>query len=230
MSSSVIAFLPCRRGSQRVPKKNIKPFAGVPFGLVEIKLRQLLKCTSLDSIVLTTNDEEILDYAYSLHEDRLTVHCRSEALSSASTSTDELVSHALDLIPQGHILWTHVTSPFVTQAHYEDIVHTYHKQLAQGYDSLMTTTALQTFLWRDGVPLNYDRTLEKWPRTQTLAPIHELNSAAFLASAVVYQTFQDRIGRKPYLYEMDKLTSHDIDWPEDFIVGECMVEKGCVSL
>lgn len=230
MSQSVVAFLPCRRGSQRVPKKNIKPFAGAAFGLVEIKLRQLLACPALDGIVLSTNDEAILDYADSLHEQRLIIHCRSEALSSADTSTDELVTHAVDLIDQGHILWTHVTSPFVTASHYGEIIRAYREKLTQGYDSLMTTTALQAFLWRDGMPLNYDRALEKWPRTQTLAPIHDVNSAAFLASCEVYKTLQDRIGQKPYLYEMDKLTSHDIDWPEDFVVGECLVEKGCVSL
>ncbi len=230
MNHPVIAFLPCRRGSQRVPKKNIKPFAGAPFGLVEIKLRQLLSCSLVDGVVLSTNDEEILEYAKSLNDSRLAVHQRSEILSSSETSTDELVAHALALIPQGHILWTHVTSPFVTAQHYEKIIRVYREKLNEEYDSLMTTTALQTFLWQDGVALNYDRTQEKWPRTQTLKPIHEVNSAAFLASCDIYDCSQDRIGRNPYLYELDKLTSHDIDWPEDFLVGECLVEKGAVEL
>lgn len=230
MSNRIVAFLPCRRGSQRVPQKNIKPFAGMPFGLVQIKLSQLLGCPSLHSVVLSTNDEEIIKYARSLNDDRLVIHLRADALSSSETSTDELIGHALDLIPNGHILWTHVTSPFVTSSHYERIIKAYFDGLACGSDSLMSTTCLQTFLWQDGEALNYRREIEKWPRTQTLKPLHEVNSGVFMASSEIYRDMNDRIGRRPYLYEMDKLTSYDIDWPEDFVVAECLYEKGLVSL
>ena len=43
MRISVKAFLPCRSGSQRVKNKNIKKFHKYKFGLVELKLKQLLK-------------------------------------------------------------------------------------------------------------------------------------------------------------------------------------------
>lgn len=230
MPNRVVAFLPCRRGSQRVPKKNIKPFAGVPFGLVQIKLDQLLRCSALHSVVLSTNDEEIIEYARSLGNERLVIHLRADALSSSETSTDELVGHALDLIPTGHILWTHVTSPFITAAHYDDVIKVYFKSLGEGSDSLMTTTRLQAFLWKDGKALNYSRDSEKWPRTQTIKPLHEINSGVFLASSEIYRNVNDRIGHRPYLYEMDKLTSYDIDWAEDFVVAECLLEKGLVAL
>lgn len=230
MSDKVSCFLPCRQGSQRVPRKNIKPFAGYEHGLLDIKLRQLLSCEAVDEVVLSTNDREILAYAETLNAPKLRLHQRAESLSSSETSTDDLVAHALELIPEGHILWTHVTSPFLNGPHYEKIIHCYREQLAAGYDSLMTTTALHGFLWQDGEAMNYDRTLEKWPRTQTLEPVHEVNSGVFLAPCSVYRDQDDRIGQKPYLYELDKLVSHDIDWPEDFVVAECMVEKGLVEL
>ena len=38
----------------------------------------------------------------------------------------------------------------------------------------MTTTLLQAFLWTESGPLTYDRGAEKWPRTQTLTPVHEV--------------------------------------------------------
>lgn len=78
--------------------------------------------------------------------------------------------------------------------------------------------------------MNYDRTIEKWPRTQTLAPVHEVNSGAFLAPADLYRELDDRIGRRPYLYAMDKFISFDIDWPEDFVIAECLVEKDLVKM
>lgn len=151
-------------------------------------------------------------------------------MSSSDTSTDQLVAHALELIPDGHILWTHVTSPFITEKHYDQIIRAYFDELARGYDSLMTTTAIHGFLWQDEKPMNYDRSVEKWPRTQTLKAVHEVNSGVFLASTSIYSNLDDRIGERPYLYELDKLTSLDIDWPEDFMIAECMAEKGLVDL
>lgn len=230
MSSHVTAFLPCRAGSQRVPRKNIKPFAHVEHGLIEIKLGQLVASTEIDEIVLSTNDTEILEYADSWKSEKLRLHERAAALASSETSTDQLVAHALDLVGDGHILWTHVTSPFITARHYDEILTTYRTKLAGGYDSLMTTTEIHGFLWQDERPMNYDRAVEKWPRTQTMKPVHEVNSGVFLAPADVYRTLDDRIGELPYLYAMDKLVSHDIDWPEDFVVGETMLEKGLVEL
>lgn len=57
MSDKVTCFLPCRQGSQRVPNKNIKPFAGFEFGLIEVKLNQLLKATLVDEVVLSTSQQ-----------------------------------------------------------------------------------------------------------------------------------------------------------------------------
>lgn len=229
MKEKVTCFLPCRAGSQRVVRKNIKPFAGHEHGLIQIKLRQLLAAEEIDEVVLTTNDADILAYAETLNDPRLRLHRRVEELSSSATSTDQLVAHALELIPEGHILWTHVTSPFITAQRYDEVIQTYFEQLKNGYDSLMSTTAIHGFLWQDEEPMNYDRTIEKWPRTQTIKPVHEVNSGVFMASASLYREMDDRIGCHPYLYTMDKLTSFDIDWPEDFLMAECLVEKGLVA-
>lgn len=230
MNEKFTVFLPCRAGSQRVPRKNIKPFAYFQHGLVEVKLRQLLKSHLIDEIVLSTNDLEIIAFAESLGNAKLKLHHRNEELSSSSTSTDQLVSHALDLIPDGHILWTHVTSPFITSAEYDKIIKAYKTQVKNGFDSLMTTTQIFGFLWKDGKPLNYDREIEKWPRTQTLKPVHEVNSGVFLASSNVYKENDDRIGNNPYLYISDNLIGFDVDWPVDFILAETLVEKGLVTL
>lgn len=230
MTNKITCFLPCRAGSQRVPKKNIKHFAGHEYGLIEIKLRQLINTQNIDEIVLTTNDLEILDYADSLREPRLRLHRRIEDLCSSTTSTDQLVAHAHELISQGSILWTHVTSPFITAKCYDKIINSYFEQVKQGCDSLMTTTRIQGFLWSDGQPINYDRNSEKWPRTQSLKPIQEINSGVFLASVDTYVELNDRIGRHPFMYELDKLTGFDIDWHEDFMVAECLLEKGLVTV
>lgn len=230
MTDSVVAFLPCRKGSERVPRKNIRRFGSFAHGLVEIKLGQLLASAEIDHVVLSTNDEEIIEFAESLDTPGLIVHRRVEHLSSSATSTDDLISHARELVESGHILWTHVTSPFVTSALYDEIIAAYRPALTQGYDSLMTTTLLQAFLWTESGPLTYDRSAEKWPRTQTLPPVHEVNSAVFLAPVEIYDREQDRIGSKPKLHPLDRLTALDIDWEEDFVIAEQLLLNKLVTV
>ncbi len=227
---SINVFLPCRKGSQRVPKKNIKEFAGFKNGLIEIKLKQLLECKKIDTIYLSTNDEEILAYAESLNQNRIVLHKRAEYLSSSETSTDNLVSHVLKLIPEGDILWTHVTSPFLNANAYDDIIKKYQEVKQQGFDSLMTTNLIHGFLWNKEGPINYDRTKEKWPRTQTIEPLHEINSAVFLADTEIYRNLKDRIGNNPFLYELDKIKGFDIDWEDDFKIAEAIVKAEIIKL
>ena len=219
---NINVFLPCRKGSQRVPKKNIKPFADYKNGLIEIKLNQLINAEKISKIYLSTNDEEILEYASSLNNSKIILHNRVEHLSSSETSTDDLVLHALELIKEGDILWTHVTSPFLDSKTYDEIIKKYFEVLDQGYDSLMTTNLIHGFLWNEQGPINYDRTKEKWPRTQTIEPIHEINSAVFLANSRIYEKLNDRIGNNPYLYPLDKIRGFDIDWEDDFKIAEAM--------
>ncbi|WP_211665435.1 cytidylyltransferase domain-containing protein [Leucothrix arctica] len=57
----ITVFLPYRKGSQRIPDKNTKPFAGVEEGLLKITLNQLLKCEKTNQVVLSSNDERILE-------------------------------------------------------------------------------------------------------------------------------------------------------------------------
>lgn len=227
---TINVFLPCRKGSERIPKKNIKPFAGFNYGLIEIKLKQLVEAANIDKIYLSTNDDEILDYAASLNEKKIILHKRDESLSSSDTSTDDLVAHALELIKQGEILWTHVTSPFLNAEGYEKIIQKYLEIKQKGFDSLMTTNLIHGFLWDQNGPTNYDRKMEKWPRTQTLEPLHEINSGVFIASAEIYKSLDDRIGKVPYLYSTSKVQGFDIDWDDDFKIAEAIVHSGIVKL
>ena len=223
---AITCFLPCRKGSERIPKKNIRPIGGRSFGLLEIKLGQLLDARMIDRIILSTNDEEIIAYASGLQAARLEVRPRDDVLAASSTSTDELINYAGSQVEQGHVLWTHVTSPFLSASDYDAMIEKYLEQLEQGYDSLMSVTELRSFIWNDSGPVNYDRNIEKWPRTQTLAPLYEVNSAVFLAPVEIYQRRKDRIGEQPYKYILDKVQGFDIDWEEDFLIADAMLSAG----
>ena len=213
------AFLPCRKGSQRIPDKNIKPFAGAKNGLLEIKLEQLL-ASRIDNILLSSNDERVLVYASSLQESRIEIVERPDVLSSSETSTDQLIEYVPSIIEEGDVLWTHVTSPFINAKDYNQFIDEYSLAKKDGYDSLMSVKKLQTFLW-DGVKeVNYDRSIEKWPRTQNIKPLFEVDSGVFISSIENYIKLNDRIGLKPKLCIQEGLKTFDIDWPEDFELAQ----------
>ncbi len=220
----VVAFLPMRKGSQRVKNKNIKDFSNIKGGLTFIKISQLLKSTMIDMIVISTNDEEVKSIALSFDNDKIVIDDRPELLASSETSTDDLIKYVPSIVKDCIILWTHVTSPFVTENIYDDMIDKYLENTNK-YDSLMSVTKIQKFFWDNEKPINYDKSIEKWPRTQTIEPIYEVNSGAFIADVEVYKTVHDRIGSKPFLYELSDKQSFDIDWEDDFEIAEILWSK-----
>ncbi|MFB9051985.1 cytidylyltransferase domain-containing protein [Formosa undariae] len=216
----ITAFLPCRAGSERVPGKNTKMFSGIKGGLLEVKLNQLLQARLIDRIVVSTNDQEVIDIAKSIDKN-IIIDRRPEHLATSATSTDELINYVPSIIKEGHVLWTHVTSPFLTNKVYDQAISTYLKEIETSkYDSLMSVNKIQSFLWNKEGSINYDREVEKWPRTQTISELFEINSGIFLNAVENYNIYGDRIGKKPFMFESEGYASFDIDWPQDFKLGE----------
>jgi len=215
------AFLPCRVGSERVPEKNTRWFAGTK--LFSIKLNQLAAAESIDRIVVSTNDPWIHEQA--AHYDKTVVHWRDASLCESSTSTDELIRHAADLITDGDILWTHCTSPFVTAALYDEMVAAY--RTPGEHDSLMAAHLERGFFWFHDLPMpiNYGRWDERWPRTQTVRPIYKVTSGAFIAPAEFYR-LGDRIGKSPLMFELDDTAAIDIDTQSEFDLAEHLLLSG----
>lgn len=214
----ITVFLPCRAGSQRVPKKNTKDFAGIKGGLLVIKLTTLVKVKSISKIVVSTNDQEVIDIAEGFNNSKIVIDIRPDYLASSETSTDDVINYVPTIISEEHILWTHVTSPFISANTIQEGIDLYFEE--NGYDSLMTVNKVQTFLWNQDGAINYNRKVEKWPRTQTLPSLYEINSGFFISSRNNYIKRQDRIGQKPYLFVTKGFESVDIDWPDDFILAE----------
>ncbi len=222
--NKVIAFLPCRKGSQRVKNKNIKPFSSINDGLIYIKLSQLIKVDKIEQIIVSTNDREVKRIAKLFKNAKIIIDDRPEELASSSTSTDDLIKYVPSIIESGTVLWTHVTSPFVDEGVYSKAIESYFSNLDK-YDSLMSVTKLQKFLWNESEPINYDRDIEKWPRTQTIKPVYEVNSGVFITDIDTYRKLDDRIGDRPFLFEMNEKVAFDIDWEIDFEIAELLWSK-----
>ena len=55
-------FLPCKKLVQELEIKNKRPFANIRFGLVKIKLDQLIRAKLVNKIYLSTNDNKIISF------------------------------------------------------------------------------------------------------------------------------------------------------------------------
>lgn len=218
----ISVFLPMRKGSVRVANKNIREFGSYKLGLTELKLLQLLKVERVKEIVISTDSVEIKEYAESLTDRRIRFLDRPLELFG-NCDTDELISYVVNNLDFDHLLWTHVTSPFFDNDSYNALIDKYSEILSHGiYDSIATVDRHQTFMFDSlGAPM-FDRSVKRWPRTQTLNPYYSINSAAFLAGRDVCRRRDDRIGDRPYFYESSLLESIDIDTSEQFDFGSTL--------
>lgn len=204
-------------------------FSGYPGGILELKLRQLLKCQTLSEIILSTNDEKSIEVAKAIDPagKQVRVMQRPEHLCLDTTPLQELINYVPTILNTSHIIWGHVTTPFTDSADYDKVIETYFQKLTDGNDSLITVMPYRNFLLRpeDGTIFNYNQTEGKWPRTQDLPLLYEVNHAMFITSRRIYLERGDRVGVNPYLYEQDKVRSFDIDWEEDFQIAEAIHDK-----
>ena len=224
-STELTALVPCRAGSERIPNKNTRPFAGS--SLIRIKLEQLSLVPSINKVIVSTDDPAVIAACEEFGGSKVEIHKRDPELARSETTTDELSKYFANILEFETLLWTHVTSPFVTKNVYEDAIDKYFTGLEEGNDSLIGVKRTQEFVWRsDLTAVNYDiESQGMWPRTQTIEPLFIINSAIFIASRAVMREHQNRIGISPIIYEMSELDSFDVDWESDFQTAESMWSK-----
>lgn len=228
MINDVAFFLPTRKGSERVINKNTRAFSDEENGILSLKIKQLLKVKEVPSIIVSTNDPETVKIAESFKEDRIKIIERPDHLCLSSTVIEDFINYVPTIIGAEHVYWVHATAPFVNDIDYSVALKAYYQLIEEGkYDSLISVTKIQQFLWdaTTNECINHDRSLVKWPRTQDLKPLYEINHAFYINSVANYLKNNDRIGNNPFLYELDKIKSFDIDWEDDFRIAESIYEK-----
>ena len=109
-----LAVIPARGGSKRIPRKNIKPFGGLP--MIAWSIRTATKSNCFDRIIVSTDDEEIA--AVAIEHGAEVPFFRPANLSDDYTGTIPVIAHAIDWQNQHGALATEVcciyaTAPFV---------------------------------------------------------------------------------------------------------------------
>lgn len=112
------------------------------------------------------------------------------------------------------VICTHVTSPFLKLKTIKKAVKKLNK-----YDSVISVVKHQDFSWmlkgkkKKLVPINFNPKIVR--KTQDLDPIYFLNGSFFIFKKKTFKKYNNRIGRKPYLYELKFPEWVEIDNKDD---------------
>jgi pseudaminic acid cytidylyltransferase len=87
-----VAIIPARGGSKRIPRKNIKPFAGKP--MIGYAIEAALESGQFDRVIVSTDDEEIAGVARA-HGAELPFR-RPPELADDHTPTVPVIQHAIE--------------------------------------------------------------------------------------------------------------------------------------
>lgn len=204
-----IAVVPMKLNNERLPHKNTKEFDnGKP--LCYYILDTLLKVKGIDEIYVYCSNPKIQDYIPS----GINYLKRKESLDTSQTKMNEVLKCFAEDVDADIYLMTHATAPFVSAKSIQEALD---KVKSEKYDSALAVQKVQEFLWKDEKPFNYD--LSNIPRTQDLPTIYSETSGFYIYRKEIILKHNRRIGFKPYLKEVSKIESVDIDEYEDFQIA-----------
>jgi len=217
--NQIIALLPMKGHSERVPNKNMRDFCGKP--LYHRILEVLLASKHISQVYIDTDSKQIADDTLS-NFNQVQIINRPKNLHGDFVPMNDIIAYDLTQIEGEHFLQTHSTNPLLTTSTINNAIEAYFNSLNR-HDSLFSITRLQTRLyWQDGRPINHNP--DELLRTQDLPPVCEENSNLYIFSKKSFQKHKRRIGEKPYLFEMDKIESIDIDEETDFQIAEALYQ------
>lgn len=201
----VVAFVPIKLNSQRLPHKNILPLAGHP--LCWHVVNSLLQVNKIDEVYVYCSDETIIQY---LPQGAI-FKKRNAYLDKDKVKGFEIYRNFIGEIDADIYILAHTTSPFIKSLSIENALN---HVLEGNYDSAFSAERIQTFAWFRGKPINYN--INDVPRTQDMESIWVETSGFFIFKKEIFTEFNRRIGFRPYIQEVSGLEAIDIDEKKDY--------------
>ncbi|MDD5370410.1 MAG: acylneuraminate cytidylyltransferase family protein [Anaerolineaceae bacterium] len=217
---SIIALVPMRHHSERVPEKNFRPLAGIP--LYQHILRTLEQVPEIEQTVVDT-DSPVIAAGIANHFPRVRVIERPENLRPDDVSMNEILLHDVSMVSGDWYLQTHSTNPLLRAETISRAIHAMLKDYP-AHDSLFTVTRLLTRLWDgQGRPVNHDPNVLL--RTQDLPPMYLENSCLYMFQPGTLQTRRNRLGERPLMFEISSEEAWDIDNLLEFEIADFLAKR-----
>lgn len=205
----VVSFIPIKLNNQRLPGKNTMLLNGRP--MCDYIFETISVVDTIDEKYVYCSDEAIKPFIEPYREKGLKFFKRDSYLDGFQVKGLEIIDHFVKDVDADIYVLTHVTQPFTKS---ESIKKALEKVVSGEYDSAFSAVVLQDYMWMNGKPFNYD--MKNIVRTQDLDPIYMETGAFFIFRKEVFTQLGQRIGNKPYIYEIDQFEAVDVDTAEDF--------------
>lgn len=208
----VVAVMPIKLKNERCPGKNTRMLGNKP--LLQYELDNLVSANLCDEIYVYCSSEEIIPFL----PKGVSFLKRSIELDLPTSNFNQIFSSFSEEKDADIYIFAHATAPFITIDTIKECI----EAVKSGqYDSAFCAEKLQTFLWKNGEPLNFNATC--LPRTQDLEPIYKETSGVYVFTKDVFLKYGRRIGIKPFIRCVGLKEAVDIDNPEDFELAEVLV-------
>lgn len=215
MKQKIVALLPMKGESERVPNKNMRDFNGQP--LCSIMLDKLVASELIDQVIVNTDSDPIKNFIESRY-DKVKIIERPLELRGHDVSMNKIIEYDINQYPADLYLQTHSTNPLLGEETITTAIETFIENKSNN-DSLFSVTRFQTrFYTENGEALNHDP--EVLIKTQDLPVLYEENSCIYIFTKKAFEKSKRRIGDKPILFEIDQLEAVDIDVEEEFVLAE----------
>ena len=219
MTKTITALVPMRHHSQRVPGKNFRPLDGRP--LYEHILSTLSAVPEITQVLVDTDSDEITQGVKKQFPKVLCV-LRPPELWADTVPMNEILMHDTSLVESDFYLQTHSTNPLLQVATISRAIRTLY-ELYPAYDSLFSVTRLQSRLW-DGLGRAINHNPNILLQTQDLPPMYEENSCLYVFTRETLSRKRNRLGDRPYLFEIHADEAWDIDEEIDFKLVELLIQ------
>jgi CMP-N-acetylneuraminic acid synthetase len=220
MKPKIVALVPMRHHSVRVPGKNYRLLAGKP--LYQHIIETLLSCPEISQVVVDTDSPPIMA-GLAANFPQVVRLDRPEYLRADTMPMNEILLHDTAHVPADLYLQTHSTNPLLRTATISRAI----QALLDGYlsyDSLFAVTRIQTRLWDQlARPVNHNPAILL--RTQDLPPIFEENSCLYIFTRHTLESRRNRIGERPLMFEIDAAEAWDIDDELDFAITDFLISR-----
>jgi len=204
-----VAFVPIKLNNQRLPGKNTMLLNGRP--VCDYLFETVSKIDEINEKFIYCSDESIIPYIKPYEDKGVKFLKRDTYLDGFQVKGLEIIERFVKDVDADIYVLTHVTQPFTKS---ESIRNALQKVVSGEYDSAFSAVKFQDYFWVNGKPMNYD--MKNIVRTQDLCPIFMETGAFFIFRKEVFTKLGQRIGEKPYIYEINQFEAVDIDTAEDF--------------
>lgn len=214
----LVALMPMRHSSERIKGKNYRAFGdGKP--LFRHMLDVLVDTPGIDRVVIDTDSDTIQDTCREHYPDVILID-RPAHLQDGATPMNNVLLHDISQVDSEFYLQTHSTNPLITKDTVRRAIDTFFDRYPI-HDSLFSVTRLQTRLW-DQLARAVNHNPAILLRTQDLPPIYEENSCLYIFEKRSLVERQNRIGYRPFMFELDPFEAQDIDEEINFQVAEAI--------